>query len=340
MGIVVSSQDLSNHPVPSCKRAATKHVAQAALDAARREIGLPTPAKLYYQWDAFFDMMPPQCAVFGVRGHCALFVPIFKAANDQIRGSLLEGLHDLQRREGAEYGNYFTLDHSSCYSHERHPPPMPKWSHLPYLNDVCYESLFTFTFTREPLSHFLAGYGEFIWRTYAQDRLVPELAGEERRNEIIKIRRKMVDEKNDPVGLVIKVVDGSMIWAGNNELHMGLMSGAFNNAYGKFDFVGTIANIEADFAHVLRRAKLESSSSSSSSDANVQDKPKVLGLRAGVGTHDSTLDELEARKDLHHVLATNHSLRRALCHVLSPDYHCFSYSFRACLNGSALGVHA
>lgn len=334
-GLVVvaaaAQRSYDNHPIPRCKRAVQKPAAQAALDAARREVGLPTPGQLYRYWDAFFDMMSPQCAVFGAKGHCVLFVPIFKAANDQIRGSLLEGIHALQEAQADEYGYYVTIDHSSCFSHERHPPPMPKWSHLPYLNDVCYRSIFTFTFAREPLTHFLAGYGEFVWRVYAQNQLTPDVDKAHRPALVAELRRRMRADKNDPAGLLGKILDGSMVWEHNEELHMGLMSGAFNNAYGAFDFVGSIATLETDFAHVLAMSKLDDGSDVAR---------KALALRAGVGAHDSSLDELQARKDMKALLATNHSLRRALCHIISPDYHCFAYDFRACLNGSALDLRA
>ncbi|KAJ8602808.1 hypothetical protein CTAYLR_002577 [Chrysophaeum taylorii] len=303
------------HPIATCKRAATRHSAQATLDNARREVGLP-PGKLYATWESFYQFTPPQCAIFGAQGRCLIFVPIFKAANDEIRGSLIEGMNQL-RKDGS---NYFTLDHSSCYSHERHP--VVRVARLPYVNDVCYESIFTFTFAREPLTHFLAGYGEFVWRTYAKGIL----AAEDYRT-IAAIKRNITRDRNDPNGLLEKMLDGTMRWPGNDALHMALMSGALDNAYGKFDFVGSIANIDDDFDHVLRRARL------------VEDT-QALRLKKNLGTHASTLDQLNARADMKDLLASNHTLRKALCHLLAPDYRCFSYDFKACLDGSSLELHA
>lgn len=314
---------VSHQPAAACKRATPQGVAHSLFEAARLELGIPSRKLSSRQWNGFFRFLPSQCLIAGIQGKCLAFVPIYKAGNDAIRAFLIESVHAIHLAENAENGGYFTLDHSSCYA--RSHKPVVKRARMPDLRGLCYDSVFSLTFTREPLTHFIAGYGEFIWRVYANSLSGLSLSTE----QISAARRRMAKDRNNPSALLRKLIAGDVSWATNDALHMALMSGSLENGFGSFDFVGRLPNMATDLEHALLASGL----------VNERTKRHVH-LRHDVGMHASSLDQLGSRSEMRDLLATNHSLRRALCHILSPDYHCFGYDISACINGTALFVHS
>ena len=64
----------------------------------------------------------------------------------------------------------------------------------------------------------------------------------------------------------------------------------------------------------------------------------ALPLRASSSNaqHESSRDPQRAREAMGSLLRTDSVLRRRLCLLLQPDYVCFGYELRACIDGREL----
>ncbi|KAJ8602054.1 hypothetical protein CTAYLR_002774 [Chrysophaeum taylorii] len=306
----------------TCEHGTPKHVAQATLDAARVEIGLEKGktrstdgiVSQTMNWYSFWRYIPPQCVVAGTRGHCALYVPTVNVGVEEIRDTLLDGMMAIEKF--VEEGNYVTLDRASCYSRDDNSRPQKFF--LPDVSDMCYESIYVFTFVREPLQHFLAGYDKFIALEYG------EVTSAE---DVDRVKREIALDQNDPRAVIEKIVTGDMHWPNENAVHMSLMSGAFQNAFGKFDLIGNVHTIEDDWQKMLHGSRL-----TEEQYMDYVPPPRVFGQVAGGD------DPLQTRAKMARILATNDTIRRAVCHVLTPDYRCFGYDVKNCIDGTALSA--
>lgn len=290
---------------------------QRALNLARKAAGMQPANLTLTMYRLFYKFLPPQCAVFGVNGRCLGFVPIYKAGNDAIRGTLVEYIHELQRATNLDGFNYFTLDHNSCYPRTHHP--LISRAHVPVLtNDVCQKGLFTMTFSREPLTHFIAGYGEYTWRVYSGMN-----------GTVSEVKALMKSQGDTPKEIITRILNDEVSWTTNDVMHMAPMSGSFGHGLNKFHFVGRLPDMEQDLQYILRTSGIVTNETA-----------KYVPRRDDIGQHESSNDPLSMRQEMVDFLTTNHELRRAICYIFNPDYECFGYDINACLDGSALLLHA
>lgn len=283
---------------------AVRRGVRTSFNAARAEFGL-SPRQLQGEWTRFYRGLPSQCAVAGTLGKCIVYIPVFRDATNSIQAALSQGMIDIEAK--VVDGNYVTLYQSSC--------GRSGLKHLPDLSDLCYESVYAFTFTHEPLARFISGYTEFVRHTYRWNR------------DDSSLRRALSRDSNEPQSILNRLVIEGRYDLPHAASHFSLMIAAFANALGKLNFVGNVANFDRDWGQVLNSSRFVLPELASS--FNVRDDAPFL-------KPNPTFNYL--RNEMISLLDTNHSLRRSLCYFLEPDYRCFGYNFDACLDGSALGT--
>jgi len=281
----------------------TKESAQVAYNQARSEIGLG-PKEIPPPWHFVFNHESTKCVLVKTPSTCLTYRAIIKCGNDAIRASLVNGT-------------------TACEQCSAHVIDCAKIGDQ--AGKLCADrDIITFTFVREPLSHFLSGYSEFMYRHYAKSNRAML------RGEKYSALRAGVKERDEPLAFLLEQIKGEN-WIFDDGVvrkHMSLMSGFLPHipAGGSrmMEFVGELSTSDSDWEKLFALAK-------------IYETP--LGNQAlarSLGTHGSSLDPLGVRAELSEILATNSSLRRGLCRLLERDYVCFQYDFNACLNGSSL----
>lgn len=271
--------------------------AQSSFDAARAELGLP-PSPLPGNWSRMFNYVAPHCTVFPLPAHCGTFQSILKC------GALsMANTFRLARRK-QQVRSMFV----SCTDIDK------------YRRYLCRgKPHFSFTFVREPLSHYISGYGEYMYREHIGRKL-------DRGQSVEKIRRQ-IPATELPAAYVQNHIAGP-VWLYEhhaNAKHMSLMSGLLSNRKRpRIDFVGHLSRAEDDW-----RIFLEAAGTNGTPAAHISFEKEY-------GIHPSSNDSIGIKAELRALLLANHTLRRGLCRLLERDYLCFQYNFEACMDGSAL----
>lgn len=276
--------------------------ALSSINAARTELGAPAVNTPPENWKRMFNFFPTKCVLVTRPESCVVYQQIYKCANNAIRGSLLHAKEKASTVEDIDCTNW----HTSC-------------SQLMY-----------FTFVREPLTHYISGYAEFMYRMYyfsgeGIDKL-------ELTPEYIAEIRKSVKRQHQPHNFLTNQLLGSK-WEEYSfyDLHMSLMSGILSSmndprqAQPKLNYVGHLSQADSDWQSLMRKSGM----------ARTPFREATLSMAYGMHKLTS-LDITGARAELKHILQTNHSLRRGLCRLLERDYICFGYNISSCLNGSAI----
>jgi len=280
-----------------------------AIANARAELGLESETlKLPRKWHTFFAYRPYKCIVVPTPAACFAYLTIFKCGNVAIRSSLTEqnaDVPDEYRAEEHECKSIREFAQAEC-------PTKPSVS---------------FTFVREPLSHFLSGYGEYMYREYVGSN--KEIAHTGLFDEL----RSMVKPKDEPHRFVVELVTGldeAYLFAnGVNEKHMSLMSMS-PHVHGEspIEYVGHLSHADEDWSELFEMGNITGTAL------------EGMRLNPELGHHKSSWDQMGVRAEMRDLLLLNSTLRRAICYLIERDYLCFGYDFEACLNGSALLRHA
>ncbi|KAJ8608923.1 hypothetical protein CTAYLR_005289 [Chrysophaeum taylorii] len=303
-GLVGCAAGLGHEINPWCARnddLFTKTFAQKSFDSARSELGLG-PAVLPSTWETFFNYKPHTCTKLELPTTCMVYQTILKCGNNAIRASLLNGTRSLH------------LDAQDFVCRE--------WPDIQCLKD---KPVMRWTFVREPLSHYISGYGEYMYREYVhRDNYVN---ADQKFEEI----RAKVRDKDQPLAYVLNQISGPhwLFEHSVNAKHMSLMSGVARERDGEppLQYVGHLSNADEEWTELFEIADVTES------------VLENLRLNKELGPHMSSLDQIGARGELRQILLTNSTIRRGLCRLLERDYVCFNYDFEACLDGSAL-IHS
>lgn len=270
--------------------------ASAAVNRARRELGLPAKKKLTFTTHEIFKYKPSTgCFILAGPTTCYEYRTVLKGGNDAIRASV-----ELWVKQANN--SSYVFDVNSCRNENERAEEL-----CPGKNIV------SFSFVREPVSHFVSGYGEYVYRTYLKhDIVVPDYD----LPEVFVQNQFNIEERH-------------LNW--KNLRHVSLMStvlrpfreprrnGGMQNS--PLTHIGHLSRAGDDWVNIFH-------------PLDKFDPPLLLSKT--VGQHVSSNDPHGLKTRLNHVLATNHSLRRALCYFLERDYFCFNYDFEACLDGTAL----
>ena len=231
----------------------------------------------------FFEFFDRNCLTLSYSNRCVVYVPVWKSANTAIRESLI-----------AELPVYFNRTGPPRLIADKFPCKFVQTIESTH----CKKGVFAFTFVREPLNHFISGYGE--WMLYRR---------------LKKVRAAQGDPPT-PREFLDGVFNGSTDM-GMKMSHMSPQSMAMD-VFKRINFVGKLENIDTDWPRMLNETGIESSSF------------KSMPLR-------KVLHRVPAvRFDMHDLLLSERSHRHALCDLLRLDYECFGYDFGRCLGGSAI----
>jgi hypothetical protein len=232
-----------------CGHGAFEPVAQrASWAAARREAGLnltAEPPGLGALLRRLNNFSGPSLAM-SFDGRCVIYASVFKAANNAIRQTILDALP-----------SYFHRTNPTRLIADKLAPDQA----IALLNSDarnCQKGTLAFTFVREPLSHFISGFTELMWRRspYYRDCTRPPCADEDATNtNIAAAEQLMVEDASRFVrGLLL---DGEAVhWDGLTD-HISLMSGVLIGTP-TIDFVGRLESAESDWREMLRRAAVPS----------------------------------------------------------------------------------
>ena len=188
----------------------------------------------------------------------------------------------------------------------------------------CASGLFTFTFARTPMSHFLSGFTEYAYRLSGisagdgQWAMDPSAWGDyvtsisEVAHEVLRamlemdwsLARTLPPNRDDfyPAS------------------HMSLLVGPLMHGY-RLDFVGRLETMDDDW---LRLGQL--------SDTNVSQYP------VPPSAHITSQDPQGARQVMVDLLITREDLRRAVCYFLAVDHEVYGYDLNDCFAGVGLGL--
>ena len=148
----------------------------------------------------------------------------------------------------------------------------------------CHKGLFSFTFVREPLSHFLAGFGEYCAR-------------ELRRLPHITTARAQAT--------VLDIVEGRRPRGDVDVAHMFPMSGVLAAGW-TFNLVGRLETSSADWKRL----------------ASAFEAVASLPFNSTVASHPSSLDGQGARTAMREVLRGDDALRKRICTCALRDRTC------------------
>ena len=234
--------------------------------------------------------------VLVVDGRCLVYATVFKGANNAIT-SVLQRHGKVLNAANASMADALCADAGAS-------------------------STFTFTFVREPLSHFFSGFAEAMWRLQRHQEKKTTHA------EAQCVIDDVLDGK--PLKLPLR--------------HVLLMSGLACGGW-DFDAIGRLENSAAEWAALRARARLPPAAAVGDAGgltrfAGVADRRAnhTTGdddpWRLDVLLHASSADPQGAKARMRELLRERPSYRRALCALLAHDYRMFGYDEAACLSDS------
>ena len=192
----------------------------------------------------------------------------------------------------------------------------PKGKRPIYLSTRCNGTRRVFTFVREPLGHFVAGWAEYTARSAKYQG-----ADGKPRN---------VTEVDAELFLQSLIFDGSIsaVWSSHHSLlHMAPMAGVGRQRFGWPEFVGRLEHADDDWAAIFGGTQL------------AQTK-----LDSSLRVHQmSSSDGAGARQSMRNLLQRRADLRRGVCTLIGADYdwlECLGYKRSRCWSGEALGEAA
>ena len=219
---------------------------------------------------------------------CLLYANIWKAGNNAIRHSLM-----------TELARNLMLNRKHLLVGKA------KYKELEELRrtSFCARGAVSFTFVREPLSHFLSGFTEYAYRawegltkidtTFAKATLMTILGG----------------RKPNVTG------------GGSSLFHIYPMSGVLSAGW-RFDWVGVLEHADSAWEELANFSRSE--------------LVRNTKLDSSLGAHPTSSDPQGARAAMVAVLRREPELRGRLCSLLLADFACFGYDIQACRDGRAL----
>jgi len=282
--------DVTNDPaqLSGVARAQLASSAQCNFALSRRMWAAAGDASFQESWLQFSSGgLAIGCDDISSNIKCLLYANIWKAGNNAIRHSLTTGL-----------ARNFMLNLKHLLVDKA------KYKELEELrrSSLCARGAVSFTFVREPLSHFLSGFTEYAFRawkglteidtTFAKATLMTILGG-----------RKP------------NVTGGSSLF------HVYPMSGVLSAGW-RFDWVGVLEHADSAWEELANFSRSE--------------LVRNTKLDSSLGAHPTSSDPQGARAAMVAVLRREPELRGRLCSLLLADFACFGYDIQACRDGRAL----
>ena len=321
------SQDLmaNTAPLESCKLT-------SAGAATIWSLGAFSPAS-NATLDFWFGFSSGVAAV-AYQGRCLVYARVYKGGNNLLRATMLD---DQRYRRRNDYGGAFTATGQVPIDTMAQParawasdpgnasssPPAAlgapgagsgsglRSSEMGLLrafqsrSALCPIGSVAFTFVREPLSHFIAGFGEACSRG--------PCGRASRGGEVMVADAELVLQQ---------LFEGRLSKGGLVAAHMSLMGGVAR-AYA-LSFVGRLEHATADWERLQQVAGVSL---------------QALDVHVPNERHATSSDPQLARRRMAQLLLQKQGLRKRLCTLLEPDYKCFGhlgYDVSQCYSGKAL----
>lgn len=280
--------------------------------------------------DSWFGFSSGVAAV-AYQGRCLVYARVFKAGNNVVRATMLDDQR-YRRRDGvfkataqlpintmAEPARAWASDPGNASSSPPAALGAPRAGSGSGLRSSETELLRTFqsrsalcpigsvafTFVREPLSHFIAGFGEACSRG--------PCGRASRGREVMVADAELVLQQ---------LFEGRLSKGGLVAAHMSLMGGVAR-AYA-LSFVGRLEHATADWERLQQVAGVSL---------------QALDVHVPNERHETSSDPQLARRRMAQLLLQKQGLRKRLCTLLEPDYKCFGhlgYDVSQCYSGKAL----
>ena len=283
---------------------------------------------LWTQFSSFTVFM-----VSSDRRHCVAYPEVWKGGNDGIRATLRH-----KSRSYGRAGRYSTFarpksdtspdtscasvwteadsaversSSTACMDRMLDVAAGRNASHQ-YMSSICNSSRRVFTFVREPLGHFVAGWAEFTARN-----------GRYRGRDG---KHRNVTKEDAEIFLRSLIFDGHVAAAFSSWhpfLHMAPMSGVRHQRFGWPEFVGRLEHADEDWAAIFEGTPM----------AHTKLDPSLRVHQL------SSSDAQGARRSMRNLLKQRTDLRHGLCTLISADYdwlECLGYSRSRCWSGEAL----
>jgi hypothetical protein len=184
--------------------------------------------------------------------------------------------------------------------------------HAPDAATRCNSSRRAFTFVREPLGHFIAGWAEYTARNSGWKLPVGGHRNVTEEDAVVFLE-----------GLIYQGHVPSKFSATHPLLHMAPMAGVRGQLFGWPEFVGRLESADEDFAAIFDGTPL--------AEKRLDPSSRVHQL--------SSSDAQGARRTMRQVLKRRPDLRHGLCTLIGPDYdwlECLGYERRRCWSGEAV----
>ena len=160
----------------------------------------------------------------------------------------------------------------------------------------------TFTFVREPLSHFVSGYREAVWRNCVEEE-------KKQREECSLLYRNGTEIAKRAIYTVLR---GSF-WPWF--VHLSLMGSYVFEGAVVPSYIGKLETVERDYDSICRKMNC----------------PPEIGkyslLDKTLGHHRTSEDEQGLSKKMLSLLATEKGYMKAVTRILALDYSCFNYTY-------------
>ena len=290
--------------------------AREQASAHRDVVALPNGTRLFAprSWLAFSE----GADAFVQNYRCLVYLKVWKSANTGVNAVIRAALRGV--RNGSTNRQHATLENFE----------QPKLAAALKTLHACKGGRLVFTLVREPLQHFVAGYGEIADRSRNGD--VPCAMKERLHNHTPRdaagfLHCLFVNGKS-PAGPLAWVLQHVYPQAGVMAANPRQRARARHPGFA-LDYVGRLERAALDWPLLMAAAGIPALAHTSWPAYEMQPSP-----------HASSSDPLGARAAMISLLRSDVPLRHAICGLIAADYSCFGYlgyDMRRCMDGSVLG---
>ena len=263
---------------------------------ARKELGMPRSIDhLYHAQVKRFYAISFGVLTITARSKPMTFTMIWKCANDAIRKNMMM-YQENQAKKYPEEINPSMLQQLESHSTAKYLTKLKRVYGMQNYPKA-------FTFSREPISHFISGLSEYYWRNYKTSFINADML-KQKLDGMFDFRE--LNERRD------SVIDKSMryvLW------HFFVMAGILRANY-NIGYLGKLESFDEDWARVNEIYGVD------------------IQVNRSLGWHESSDDPNGVKSAFKELFQRDVRYKKALCQLLLVDYVCFKYDLPPECNGT------